>query len=97
MLFIKSNVRENAAMELIPVYVKSHKASASLFIVQLEAQLGVQYSFSVSKETNENDPQHMGMFSMFHFSVFSFALERLILYYTIQNLNSVLSEQVEVF
>lgn len=56
-------------MELIPVYVKNHKASARLFIVQLEAQLGVQYCFSVSKETNENDPQHMGMFLMFHFSV----------------------------
>lgn len=84
-------------MELILVYVKSHKASARLFIVQLEAHLGIQYCFSASKETNENDPQNMGMFLMFHFFVFSFALERLILYYTVQNLNSLVSKHVEVF
>lgn len=78
------------------LFIKSHKASARLLIVQLEAQLGIQYRFSGSKETSENDPQNMGMFLMFHF-VFSFALERLILYYTIQNLNSVVFKHVEVF
>lgn len=56
-------------MEWILVYVKSHKASARLFLVQLEAQLGIQYCFSTNKETDESDPQHMGMFRIFCFFV----------------------------
>lgn len=54
-------------MEWMLAYVKNHQASAGLFIVQLAAQLGIQYCFSASKETNENDPQHVGMFLMFRF------------------------------